>query len=63
MKIGPNGILEVLIPIPDLDFRNSDPKLYFWANLDPKTQSCPFSLKIGAHRISRMLIPNPDLDF
>ena len=63
LKIGTHGILEVLIPNPDLDFWNSDPKIHFWANLGPKTQSCPFCLKIGAHSISRMLIPNPDLDF
>ena len=58
-----DDILEVLIPNPDLDFWNSDPKIHFWANLGPKIQSCPFCLKIGAHSISRMLIPNPDLDF
>ena len=63
LKIGTHGILEVLIPNPDLDFWNSDPKIHFWANLGPKIQSCPFCLKIGAHSISRMLIPNPDLDF
>ena len=63
LKMGAHGILEVLIPNPDLDFRNSDPKIHFWANLDPKIQSCPFCLKIGAHSISRMLISNPDLDF
>ena len=63
LKIGPHDILEVLIPNPDLDFWNSDPKIHFWANLGPKIQSCPFCLKIGAHSISRMLIPNPDLDF
>ena len=56
LKIGTNGILEVLISNLDLDFWN-------WANLGPKMQSCPFCLKIGAHGISRMLIPNPDLDF
>ena len=60
LKIGTHGILEVLIPNPDLDFWNSDPKIHFWANLGPKSQSCPFCLKIGAHSISRMLIPNPD---
>ena len=63
LKIGTHGILEVLIPNPDLDFWNFDPKIHFWANLGPKIQSCPFCLKIGAHSISRMLIPNPDLDF
>ena len=60
LKIGTHGILEVLIPNPDLDFWNSDPKIHFWANLGPKIQSCPFCLKIGAQSISRMLIPNPD---
>ena len=53
----------MLIPNPDLDFWNSDPKIHFWANLGPKIQSYSFCLKIGTHRISRMLIPNPDLDF
>ena len=63
LKIGTNGILEVLISNLDLNFWNSDPKIHFWENLGPKMQSCPFCLKIGAHGISRMLIPNPDLDF
>ena len=63
LKISIHGILEVLIPNPELDFWNSDLKIYFWANLGPKAQSCRFSLKIGAQRISRMLIPNPDLRF
>ena len=63
LKIGTHGILEVLIPNPDLDFWKSNPKIYFWANLDPKIQSSLFCLKIGAYSISRMLIPNPDLDF
>ena len=53
----------LLIPNPDLDFWISDPKIHFWAKLDPKTQSCSFCLKIGAHSISRMLISNPGLDF
>ena len=53
----------MLIPNPDLDFRNYNPKIHFWANLLPKIQSCPFCLKIGAHRISRMLSLNPKLDF
>ena len=63
LKIGTHGILEVLIPNPDLDFWNSDPKIHFWANLGPKIHSCPFCLKIGACRISRKLILNPGLDF
>ena len=36
LKIGTHGILEMLIPNPDLDFWNSDPKIHFWANLGPK---------------------------
>ena len=56
-------IMLILIPNPDLDFWNSDPKIHFWANLGPKIQSCPLCLKIGTHNISRMVIPNPDLDF
>ena len=62
LKIGTHGILEVLIPNPDLDFWNSDPKIYFWANLGPKIERSVLS-EIGAHSISRMLILNPDLDF
>ena len=63
LKIGSHGILEVLIPNPDLDFWNSNPKIHFWANLGSKIQSCPFCLKIGTLSISRILIPKPDLDF
>ena len=61
LKIGTHGILEVLIPNPDLDFWNSDPKIHFWANLGPKIQSCPFCLKIGTHGISKTLILIPTL--
>ena len=61
LKIGTYGILEVLNPNPDLNFWNSDPKIYFWANLDPKIQSCPFCLKIGTHGISKTLILTPTL--
>ena len=46
LKIGTHGKLEVLIPNPDLDFWNSDPKIHFWANLGPKIQSCPFVWKL-----------------
>ena len=53
----------MLILNPDLDFWNFDPKIHFWANLGPKTQSCPFCLKIGTHGISRMLILIPTLVF
>ena len=48
LKIGKHGVLEVLIPNPDLDFWNSNPKIHFWENLGPKIQSCFFCLKIGA---------------
>ena len=61
LKIGTHGILEVLIPNPDLEFWNSNPKMHFWANLGPKIQSCPFCLKIGTHGISKMLILIPTL--
>ena len=60
LKIGTHGILGLLIPNPDLEFWNSDPKIHFWANLSPKIQNWPFCLKIGAPSISRMLIPNLD---
>ena len=63
LKIGSEAILEVLIPNPDFDFWNSDPKIHFWANLGSKSQSCPFCLKIGTHGISRMLILIPTLVF
>ena len=63
LKIGTHGILEVLIPNPDLDFWNSDPKIHFWANLGPKIQSCSLCLKIGAQSVLRMLIPDLELDF
>ena len=63
LKIGTHGILEVLIPNPDLDFWNSEPQIHFWPNLGPNIQSCPFCLKIGTHSISRILISKPDLDF
>ena len=56
LEIDTHGILEVLIPNPDLEFRNSDPKMPFWANLGRKSQSCPFCLKISTQGISRMLI-------
>ena len=61
LKIGTHGILEVLSPNPDLDFWNSNPKVYFWANLGPKIQSCSFCLKVATHGVSRMLILIPAL--
>ena len=36
LKIDTHGILEVLIPNPDLDFWNSDPKIYFLGKFVPK---------------------------
>ena len=64
LKIDRHGMLDVLIPNPELGFWNSDPKIMdIWPNLVPKIQSFPFCLKIGTHSISRMLILNPDLDF
>ena len=63
MKIGTYGILEVLIPNPDLEFWNSYPRIHFRANLGRETQSCLFCLKIGTHGISRMLILVPTIVF
>ena len=63
LKIDSHGILEVLISNPDLKFRNSDPKIHFWANLGQKSESCPFCLKIGTQSISKMLILIPTLVF
>ena len=63
LKIGTLGILELWIPIPDLDFWNSDPKIYFWANLGRKSLSCSFFLKIDPHGTLAMLILIPTLVF
>ena len=63
LKIGSQGMLEVPILNPDLDFWTSDPKIHFLANLDSKIKSCPFYLKIGTHGISGMLILIPRLIF
>ena len=46
LKTGLHGILEVLIPNPDLNFWNSDPEINFWVNLGRKTKKFPFCLKI-----------------
>ena len=42
LKIGTHGILEELIMNPELDFRNSNPKILFRANLSQKSISCFF---------------------
>ena len=56
LKLGSQGMLEVVNLNPDLDFWNSDPKIHFWPNLGSKSQSCPFRLKIGTHSIFWKLI-------
>ena len=53
LKIGTHGILEVLIPNPDLIFWNFYPEINFWTNLSQKNKKCLFYLKIGTHCISR----------
>ena len=63
LKIGTRDILEELILMPDLEFRNSDCKIHFWANLGRKSQRSLFCLKIGMHGILEELILHPDLDF
>ena len=63
LKISTYGISEVLIPTPGLEFRNSDPKILFWANLVEKSKSCPFGLKISTHDILEELTLHPDLVF
>ena len=55
--------MEVLIPDPDLDFWNSDPKIHFWEKLGLEIQICSFCQKIGTLDISRMLILIPTLVF
>ena len=49
LKIGTHGLLEELILNLHLGFWNFDPKIYFWANLGRKSQSCPFCLKTDTH--------------
>ena len=51
------------IPIPDLEFWNSNPKTHFCASFGRKCQSCSFFLKIGMHGIFTMLILIPTLVF
>ena len=63
LKIGFYGNLKMMIPNPDLDFGNSEPKIHFWANLGGKSQCCPFCLKIGTPGILEELLPILDLDF
>ena len=63
LRIAAHSILRMLIPNSDLDFCNFDPKIHFWANVGPKSQSCPFYLNIGTHGISRMTILIPALVF
>ena len=45
-KIGAYSISMILIPDPDLDFWNFDPKIYFWANLGPKIKNVCFVWKL-----------------
>ena len=47
LKIGSYGTLEVLTPNSDLDFGNFDPKIHFWANLDPKVKVVRFNWKLA----------------
>ena len=47
LKIGTHGILEVPIPNPGLELRNSDPKILFWANLDSKFKVVCFAWKLA----------------
>ena len=61
LKTGLHGILEVLIPNPDLNFWNSDPEINFWVNLGRKTKKFPFCLKIETLGIWMILIFIPEL--
>ena len=63
LKTDTHGILGVLILNLDLEFRNSNPKIHFWANLGRKSQSCLFCLNISTHGILEELMLNLDLDF
>ena len=46
MKIGTHGILEVLIPNPNLDFWNFDHKIHFRATLGQKFKAVRFVWKL-----------------
>ena len=46
MKIGRHGILEVLIPNPNLDFWNFDHKIHFRATLGQKFKAVRFVWKL-----------------
>ena len=63
LKIDTHGISRMLIPNPDIDFWNSNPKTHFWASFGRKSQSCSFFLRIGTHGILIMLIFIPTLVF
>ena len=56
LKIGAHGILEVLIPNPDLEFWNSKPKSIF-------SQIWEEKVKVVTQSISRMLLLIPALIF
>ena len=49
MKIGTHGILEMLIPNPDLELQSRDSKIRFWANLCRKSQRSSSWVKIRTH--------------
>ena len=63
LKTGARSMSRMLIPNPDIDYWNFDPKIHFWANLCPKIESCLYCLKIGTDGISKMLILIPTLVF
>ena len=42
LKIGTHGILKEMIPNPELDFRNSDARIHFWASLRQRNILCLF---------------------
>ena len=52
LKIGSDGILEVVIPNSELDFWNVDPKINCWVNFGRKSQKSPFGWKL-VYRVSR----------
>ena len=43
LKIGAQSISRMLIPNPDLNFWNSDPKIHFWANCAQNSKSSVLS--------------------
>lgn len=58
-----HDILEVMILNSDLDFENSDLKVYFFAKFNLKKLKLSVLFENGIHDILEELISNLELDF